>query len=78
MVPEFISSLNHADPYFRESSSEILGLIGDSVAVEPLAELLNDPVRCTELVQGAQRKLAGLTLEGFGQQLVGVYQELAS
>ena len=57
----------------------VLHAPGDEAAyAASCMELLNDPVRCSELVQHAQRRLATLTLENFGQKLADIYRELAA
>lgn len=43
-IPEFIAALENSDGYFMETMAEILGIIGDPRAVEPLVDILNDSV----------------------------------
>ena len=56
-VPRFISALANDGEEIRASAARALGLVGDSVAVQPLIAALNDK---SSLVRGAAARALGL------------------
>jgi glycosyltransferase involved in cell wall biosynthesis len=74
-----VASMVGALPDILGQEGAVLHAPGDEAGfAASCLELLNDPARCSELVQGAQRRLAALTVEDFGQHLADVYREVAS